>query len=355
MTGDRLYFSHSYHLDDLRFNEHVWRLLMGAGFHAWIDTGREPPSPPGPGRVGVRRPMDISFNEWMMSQCDGFVAIVPSKRQSQYQLLEYRLAVRMGIPCLVAVQEGGNFKADDSELIELPTSWKQYWSAFKQKAISEKVAKFREVVTRHTEAAQVLRSTGYWMPHQTVGKLTIALLPPRSDQPEWPEWLTLQKLLKKNDDVEWRLLPPANYSTAQELMQELRNKRIDVLAIDVGPRGTPPESLGYIHAVGPPQLRLCRVNSDKEKDDLGRYLKLNPEVEARSLFERDVQETVSPAFLPRFLDGTRLDDKMQPVIFWAKPEQAAEQIQGTARRIDLFRAGLERNPIILYRAHNHRI
>ncbi len=82
---------------------------------------------PGPGQFGAKRPMDISFNEWMMSQCDGFVAIVPSNRQSQYQLLEYRLAVRMGIPRLVAVQEGSSFDPLVSDpQVRLPTRWKDY-------------------------------------------------------------------------------------------------------------------------------------------------------------------------------------------------------------------------------------
>jgi hypothetical protein len=36
----RLYFSHSYDLEDLRFNERLWKLLMKEGFHAWIDSGR---------------------------------------------------------------------------------------------------------------------------------------------------------------------------------------------------------------------------------------------------------------------------------------------------------------------------
>jgi hypothetical protein len=73
----RLYFSHSYDPEDLRFNEHLWKLLMSAGFHAWIDSGREVVPRSTAAQPGARRPMDISFNEWMMSQCDGFVAIVP--------------------------------------------------------------------------------------------------------------------------------------------------------------------------------------------------------------------------------------------------------------------------------------
>jgi hypothetical protein len=36
----RLYFSHSYDLEDLRFNERLWKILMREGFHAWIDLGR---------------------------------------------------------------------------------------------------------------------------------------------------------------------------------------------------------------------------------------------------------------------------------------------------------------------------
>lgn len=96
MTKHRLYFSHSYALEDLRFNERFWRLLA-KDFHALIDTGRDAAEN---SQLGARRPMDVSFNEWMMSQCDGFVAVAPSKRKSAYQELEYRTAVRMGVPRL---------------------------------------------------------------------------------------------------------------------------------------------------------------------------------------------------------------------------------------------------------------
>jgi TIR domain-containing protein len=334
----RLYFSHSYHLDDLRFNEHIWRLLMKEECRAWIDTGREPlPLPsPVPGQLGAKRPMDISFNEWMMSQCDGFVAIVPNNRQSQYQLLEYRLAVRMGVPRLVAVQEGSGFDPLDSDpQVRLPTQWEDYWKPGKQDEIKETISEFKKVIEKHAAATEVLQATGYWRSKKTDKTQTIALLPPRSDYPDWDEWRAIQKLLERNGEAKWRLLPPTDFPTAAALMRA----DFDVLALDVGPRGTPAELLGYLQAVGPPQIRLCRVESDSERSDLERYLRSNG-TERRWLFDRDAATKESRPALPRFLDGVRLDDKMQPVVFWTKPEQAAEQILATARRIEVFRSGL---------------
>jgi hypothetical protein len=330
VTADRLYFSHSYHLDDLRFNEHIWRLLMDRGFHAWIDNGREPPSPPGPGRLGVRRPMDISFNEWMMSQCDGFVAVVPRSRESQYQRLEYRLAVRMGIPRLVARQEGAKFDAGGAELITLPVSWQDFWKSDNLRDIRETVSAMGETVRKYAGATEALRSTGRWLPQRTGDDLTVALLPPRSNDPAW--WSIMEHLQTEYDDVNWHVLPPVNFATETELMKQ----RFDVLALDVGPRGTPPELLGYVHATGPPQIRLCRIDGDEERIALERYLNVNSAAHRRLPFDRDAGDRDASPALPRFLDGTRLDGKMQPVIFWSDPKQAAERIVATARRINLY-------------------
>ena len=303
---------------------------------AWIDTGREPLPSPGPGQLGAKRPMDISFNEWMMSQCDGFVAIIPNNRQSQYQLLEYRLAVRMGVPRLIALQEGSGFDPLDSDpQLRLPTQWEDYWKPGKQDEIRETISEFKKVIEKHAAATEVLRPTGYWRPRKTDKKQTIALLPPRSDNPDWDEWRAIQGLLEHNSEANWLLLPPTNFPTAAALMRA----EFDVLALDVGPRGTPAELLGYLQAVGPPQIRLCRVESDSERIDLERYLRSNG-TERRLLFDRDSAAKESRPALPRFLDGARLDEKMQPVVFWTKPEQAAEQILATARRIEVFRSGL---------------
>jgi hypothetical protein len=330
VTADRLYFSHSYHLDDLRFNEHIWRLLMDQGFHAWIDNGREPPSPPGPGRLGVRRPMDISFNEWMMSQCDGFVAVVPRSRESQYQSLEYRLAVRMGIPRLVARQEGAKFDAGGAALITLPVSWQDFWKSDNLRDIREKVSAFGDTVKEYAGATNALQSTGHWLPRRTGDVLTVALLPPRSNDPAW--WSIMHHLQAQYREVHWQVLPPVNFATETELMKE----RFDVLALDVGPRGTAPELLGYVHAVGPPQIRLCRIDGDHERAALERYLNVKSAAPRRLPFDGDAGDRDASPALPRFLDGTRLDGKMQPVIFWSDPKQAAEGIVATARRINLY-------------------
>lgn len=307
---------------------------MAKGFHTWIDSGREPASKENDGQPGAVRPMDISFNEWMMSQCDGFVAIAPRSRQSPYQALEYQLAVRMGVPRLVALQQGGTFAASNSEIVELPTSWSLYWQKGKQDEVKERIAAFADAVTRHKEADDVLRSVGHWRPQKNAGMPTVALLQPRADE---SDWIALTRMLRSNcKDIRWLPISPLTVPTEQTLLAE----EFDLLLLDVGPQGTPSELLGYIHALGVPQIRLCRVENDAEEQELGRYLDLDQETDSRLIFEQDRACERQTLTLPRFLDRTKLDGKMQPVIFWAKPEGAAEQILATTRRISMFRSGL---------------
>ena len=307
---------------------------MAKGFHTWIDSGREPVSKPNDGQPGAVRPMDIGFNEWMMSQCDGFVAIVPRSRQSPYQALEYQLAVRMGVPRLVALQQGGTIDASNSEIVGLPTSWKLYCHKEKEDEIKERIAAFADAVKRHKEADDVLRSIGQWRPQKNAGMPTVALLLPRAGE---PDWIVLTRMLQKRcKDIKWRTISPLTIMTEQDLLAE----EFDLLLLDVGPRGTPSELLGYIHALGVPQIRLCRVENDAEEQELGRYLGLDQETDDRRIYEQDPAGEQQARSVPRFLDGTKLDRKMQPVIFWATPEAAAEQILATTRRILIFRSGL---------------
>jgi hypothetical protein len=331
LSAHRLYFSHSYNLEDLPFNEHVWKLLMAAGFYTWIDTGREV-ADPNDIRPGARLPMDISFNEWMMSQCDGFVVIAPKKRQSPYQLLEYRIAVRMGVPRLVALEQGGIFDALDAEIIDLPTSWNRYWEEPNQSAMGSKIAAFATSVEAHKSAGEVLRSIGRWRPRRHTGMLTLALLPPRAESTEWVE---LQGLLQRNRSIQWTLLSPRNLETEQRLLKT----EFDLLVLDIGPRGTPRELVGYVHALGIPQIRLCRVENEKEDRELGRFLDPEEQKEGRLPYEQDRSPSPHPS-VPRFLDGSKLDSGMQPVVFWKTPNEAADQILETMRRVLKFRSGL---------------
>jgi len=328
LTSHRLYFSHSYDPEDRRFNEHLWKLLIASKFHTWIDTGRDVVT--SKGQPGARLPMDISFNEWMISQCDGFVAIAPKKRQSEYQLLEYRMAVRMSVPRLVALQQGGTFNAPESEVVVLPTSWNLYWQEERQSAIINKIAAFAAIVEKQKAAGEVLQSIGHWRPRQSVGELIVALLQPRADDLKWVE---LQRLLQRNNEIQWILLSPANIRTERELL----DKKFDLLVLDVGPRGSPQELLGYVHALGIPQIRLCRVDKEEEERELGRFLDPEETQDGRLLYEQDPLDT--PRSIPRFLDGFKLDKKMQPVIFWTTPKAAADQILETMRRISMFRSG----------------
>ena len=333
MTKQRLYFSHSYDPEDLRFNEHFWKLLMAAGFHAWIDTGREIVPTPNNDQLGGRRPMDVSFNEWMMSQCDGFVVIPPKNRKSAYQLLEYRTAVRMGVPRLVLLQQGGTFNAPEREIVSYPTSWNLFWQDDTQSKLFARIDDFAQHVRSYKAASEVFQSIGRWRPRQNSGLLDVALLTPRTGDPEWQK---LQELLQENDEVDWTLLSPANIQIERELLDEA----FDLLVVDVGPRGTPQEALGYIHAIGVPQIKLCRVRNDGEAQHLVWFLDAEHRRKPRSVYEQDPPDEPGRASLPRFLDGSKLDTKMQPVLFWTTATEAADQIRDTTRRILKFRSGL---------------
>jgi hypothetical protein len=333
LTTHRLYFSHSYDLDDLRFNEHLWKLLMRVGFHAWIDTGRDLAAERVVGLPGARRPMDVSFNEWMMSQCDGFVAIAPKRRNSAYQMLEYRTAIRMGVPRLVALQLGGNFNARDPEVVFFGSSWNQFWQDETQSKLIGRIEEFARLVARHKTAGEILQSAGRWQSRHERVRLRIALLAPHASDPEWQE---MQDTLQNETEIFWELLSPANIQAERELL----DKDFDLLVVDVGPHGTPDEALGYIHAIGIPQIRLCRVFNGDEALDLSRFLEPTRGQRPRSVYEQDPANQAGRESIPRFLDGFKLDSNMRPVIFWMTPRVAAQGILETTQRILAFRSGL---------------
>ena len=278
MTTHRLYFSHSYDPDDLRFNEPLWKLLMRAEFHAWIDTGRDLAAERVVGLPGARRPMDVSFNEWMMSQCDGFVAIAPKRRNSAYQMLEYRTAVRMGVPRLVALERGGRFNAPDSEVVFFGSSWKQFWEDETQSKLKRRIEEFASLVAKHKTADEILQSAGRWQSRRERVRLRIALLAPYAS----PEWQKLQHNLQNETEISWELLLPDNIQAERDLLE----KDFDLLVVDVGPNGTPREALGYIHAIGIPQIRLCRIYNDDEALDFSRFLEPVPGQRPRSSTNR---------------------------------------------------------------------
>jgi hypothetical protein len=241
--------------------------------------------------------------------------------------------VRMGVPRLVALHEGGDFDAPN-EIVPLPPAWNLYWEKSAQSKIEDSITAFADAVERHKTAVEGLRSIRRWRRREVIEKLELALLQPRADNNEWDE---LQRLLQTNKSINWKILLPSNIHTEWDLLKE----SFDLLIVDAGLRGTPREMLGYIHALGIPQIRLCRVDNEKEALELGRFLDPNNQKEERKLFEQDPTGVPIPASIPRFLDGAKLDKGMQPVIFWTTPKEAADHILETMRRISAFR-GLSR-------------
>lgn len=317
-----LYFSHSYAPEDRRFNEYIWRLLRAKDFHAWIDTGLEG------GWQGNKLPMEVSFNEWMLSRCSGFVAVVP-RRESLYQALEYRLALRMGLPTLVVIQEGGGLGSIDPDPHEFPSSWQLFWKRETQDKLQDVIDKFAKSVEVHERARADLSSIGVWRPRSTGGNLRIALLPPSEKAIEWFE---VQRLLREETNHFWDILPPCNFRYAHDLVLETSQK-IDLLVLDLGPRGTPRELVGYLDGLGIPQFRVCKVQNEREASTLGKYLSKKPP--RPPYLQRGDEST-----LPIFLDGLKIDDYMEPVFFWQSVPELAERLKRLTGRIETFRSGL---------------
>jgi hypothetical protein len=321
-----LYFSHGYAPDDRRFNEHIWKLLRAQQFEAWIDTGLQG------GWSGARRPMDVSFNEWMLSRCAGFIAICP-RRDSEYQVLEYRLALRIGLPTLVFVQNGGRFSTICNDSHEFPTSWGQFWKRQTQARIENAIKTFREAVTRHEQSAIECPRVGHWRPRLGGVNLKIALLQPRADD---REWVDVQDMLQQETNSAYTLFNPRNFSHPQELVRTTA-EQFDLLVLDVGHHGTPKEMLGYIEAQGIPLVRTCKFDKQADVAAFGKYVagkRLGGK--QRSPYEHMHNDTS----LPRFLDGLKLDDGMEPVFYWRRARQLADRLKELADRISIFRSGL---------------
>ena len=317
-----LYFSHSYNPKYRPFNEHIWNLLLKKGFQAMIDTGLDQ------GWHGNRWPMEISFNEWMLSRCDGFVAVLPNG-ESQYQKLEYRLALRMGLPTLLFMQEGGGLGTMYAEPHGFPGSWQRFWQKGTQDALESAIDGFAKSVEAYRETHAELASIGLWLPRANEGDLTIGLLQPIEDA---TEWFSLQLLLKDEAPrYTWYVYPPTNFSHPHDLILTTSQK-IDLLVLDVGPRGTPRELVGYLDGLGIPQFRVCKVADQMEADELGKHLSGKQRFPYRQ--ESD-QRT-----LPRLLDGLKLDEQMEPVFFWQSWPQLAERLKSLMVRIEQFRSGL---------------
>jgi hypothetical protein len=324
MSNRRVYFAHGYKADDRPINEFFWGELRAQRFYAWIDTGLSR------GGTGDKLAMDVAFNEWMLSQCDGFVAIVRN-RESSYQLLEYRLATRMRLPRLVFVEEGRAFpKPLPDTRLQYPGQWQRFFDDDLQNRIHAAIGRFGSEVDTFAGVRSSLTSAGFWSRSAGGGSLNVALLPPRGGA-----WDAVSDGLRGmwDENVSFKTLHPKDVRAEFSILGELSN--FDLLVVDVGPHGTPPELVGFLHGIGIPQIRVCRVESDAERQSLARTLPR--EAPARSLADAD-----SSAGLPRFLDGYQLDKAMTPVGFWSEPTEFLAHLRSTIERITSFQSNVHR-------------
>lgn len=235
----------------------------------------------------------------------------------------------------MALSSNTNFKADDNEIVKYQTGWKDFWKDDNQAEFAKRIDDFSKLVESHKTAGQVLKTAGRWRRRLNSPRLNIALLFPRADNPEWHD---LHEQLQQNTEFDWTFLSPSNIQIETGLLKEV----FDVLVVDVGPRGTPLEALGYIQATGVPQIRLCRVRDEAEVRVLGRFLSTEPQHRPRSVYQQDPPDEPAATSIPRLLDGFKLDAEMRPVIFWTTVTEAAKQILDTTNRILTFRSGAPR-------------
>lgn len=321
MNMRRIYLSHSYQAAHRPINEFFWELLRKR-FFTWIDTGLDA------GKTGTQLAMDVAFNEWMLSQCDGFVAIVPKRRPvSAYQHLEYRLAIRLGLPRLLIIDEDIDLKHPSSDPdIKYTSDWKRFFfDGTTQALIGARIQSFHEQVESFAQALESHSPSMRWI-RRSQKRLKVGLLPPQEGA-----WLGLAKELRKrlNDEADIETLQPEELRAEFYVVDKLRG--YDVLLIDVGTAGTPLELVGYLHGIGVPQIRVCRVDSEPQKEQLERTLEGG--TLARSLAEAG--DPLEPT-LPRFFDGYRLDQGMSPIGFWQTREELLNYAERTVRRILQF-------------------
>lgn len=327
----RLYFAHSYQPGMRRFNERIWRALMDCGFTTWIDRGVEQ------GTEGRRYPMDVSFNEWMMSRCDGFIAVAPPGA-SRYLDLEYRLALRMGLPTLVMAAEGASVMAGKPDH-EFPVSWTSFLSLFHSDRIRRLAADFAERVDAAKGWREAHRAGGRRL-KVCKSRPGVALLPPSGQDPQWSE---ARRLLRSHAPT---LLLPENFQRPGELIDQLDGE-CDLLVVDVGANGTPREMLGYLEAHGIALVRVCRVEGIEPEapaavpwDAVDLPIR-DPYVQWTEKDGARRSGATTWSQLSPLTDGLRIDRGMRPVLFWNSAEQLADRVSSLLKRIEGFRAGFD--------------
>ena len=324
---NRLYFAHSYQPTQRRFNERIWRELMGQDFISWVDRGLER------GTGGRRYPMDVSFNEWMMSRCDGFIAVVPTTG-SAYVDLEYRLAVRMGLPTLVLAAEGADFREGTADC-EFPLSWNAFLTAKTSSAIARNVVDFAKRI-RSAQAAVGTADPGRRRLRARVGGPSVAFLPPNGDAKVWAAAYGTVSARHPASTF----LVPMNYRRPWDLIAEIDGK-YDLLVVDVGPNGTPREMLGYLEAHAIPLVRVCQV-PDSGADSLAQVDAGVTEADIRRPYvQAPPSAPLSDTGVSLLTDGLHIDADMRPVLFFSNATQLSFRVLDLVGRIQGFLHGFE--------------
>jgi hypothetical protein len=302
------YFSHSYRSEDNRINLYFWEMLSRHGLYFAID----PPA-------DERRPMDVSYLEWLMAQSACFIAVIPRREDvpspfcSPYQMFEYCLAVRAGKPRLVFLQSDL-----DSELLSIEPN-----ETIRFRRRKKDLDAFRAQDKKRAEAfaARVRRLANERPPERRpVGIIMDSLNPVYKDAIE-----QVQSVVK--DELGWscQLIDPFQVDSDYRLLQKMG--ACEVLVSEVRSPYIPADLYGLIHGQAFPTLRIAHLGSGESKADASLAMRLA----AQPLPKR-----VAPAdqgAWPLVLSGYQVDASMEPVLFWNDPQDLARRVVDRLRRI----------------------
>jgi hypothetical protein len=313
------YFSHSYRFEDNRLNLYFWEMLSHHGLYFVVD----PPSTD-------RRPMDVTYLEWLMSQSAAFIAVIPRRENapvrscSPYQIFEYRLAVRARKPRLVFLQDDL-----DAQLLGIETS---EVVTFRRRDVRAEVFRKEDEEQAGAFATRVRQSAD----PRAQGAKPIGLVT-RSRDPAYADLVP-----RLRDEIQTKLyrscqlIDPDEFNSDYRLFQALEN--CEVLVSEIRPPYVPADVYGLIHGGAIPTLRIAHLAPDESPKDASTAMRLASK-------PLQVPAKLSPA-LPRnwpiVLSGYQVDLSMQPVLFWNNdPEDLCRRIIQSLGQIDANRTVLD--------------
>lgn len=302
------YFSHSYRPVDNPVNLHFWEMFSERGLSFAVD-------PPSRGR----RPMDVTYLEWLMAQSACFVAVIPRREDapspfcSPYQLFEYRLAVRAGMPRLIFLQDDLEARRLGIDPDDVMIFRRRDIKGFRGEH-EERVRVFADRVKQQADP----RPRGA----QPIGLVT------SSGDPAYGEEVVsrMQEVIESTLGRSSTVIDPARFDSDYRLLQAVGD--CDVLVSEIRPPYVPADLYGLIHGRALPTLRIAHLAPGESPEDAGAAMRLA--VRPGSL---KTPAPEAPRGWPILLRGYQVDPSMQPVLFWNDPEDLCRRMAESLARI----------------------